>query len=481
MNPPSISPIKNYINGQWHTPTQTLTHWNHNPNDNQPFHQHTATDPANLETALASAWHVHQSGTWANTPPAQRADLLDQVADYLAPRIPHIAAVESYTTGMVITLTEMVCQIVHLAFRSAAQQARSGWLMTTLPGQHAPVEVWRKPWGPAVCIVPWNAPSALSAHKIANALAAGCPTLLKPSEWAPYACQFLAEAIEAVGLPPGVFQLVNGGAAVGAQLVSDPRVRAVSFTGGLRGGRAIAQACATTFKPAQLELGGNNAMVVLEDANLDAAAEGIAAGMTTLNGQWCRALGRLIVHERIHDDLLERALDQLSRIKIGHSLDRASQMGPLVHAGHYQLVQSAVTALQAKGGQAHQVTGLPAGQGHYFPPTLITGIDPAGTTTEIFGPVATIHPFRTEAQALTLANQTPYGLGGYVYSQDEDRALTFARQMTTGGIKINGVSLMSLNHMAPRPAWGLSGYGEEGTQETFRFFCGTRIVGIANR
>lgn len=481
MTPPTIQPIKDYINGTWQVPTIQLSNWNHNPNNNAPFHQHVAPDPASLETALATAWQVHQSGVWANIDPAGRADLLNQVADYLTPRISEIAAVEAYTTGMVINLTEMVCQIVHLAFRAAAEQARSGWLMTTMPGEHAPVEVWRKPWGPAVCIVPWNAPSALAAHKIANALSAGCPTILKPSEWAPYSCQFLAEAIEAVGFPPGVFQLVNGGAEVGAKLVSDNRVRAVSFTGGLQGGRAVAQACAMTFKPAQLELGGNNAMVVMDDADLDSAAKGVAAGMTTLNGQWCRALGRLVVDEHIHDDLLERALDQLSRIKIGHSLDTTSQMGPLVHAGHYQLVNSAMAELQAMGGRAHQVTEFPAGDGYYFPPTLITGVNPNQTTEEVFGPVATVHTFRTEAEALALANQTPYGLGGYVYSQNEDRALAFARQMTTGGVKINGVSLMSLNHMAPRPAWGLSGYGEEGTEETFRFFCGTRVVGVANR
>jgi phenylacetaldehyde dehydrogenase len=231
----------------------------------------------------------------------------------------------------------------------------------------------------------------------------------------------------------------------------------------------------------QLELGGNNAMVVLADADLDKTAQGIVAGLTTLNGQWCRALGRLIVHESVQNELLEQALDKLAALKIGHSLAEDSQMGPLVHAGHQQHLETAVAQYQTLGGQLHQATPLPDLPGNFFAPTLISNVAPEKTLEETFGPVATIHSFKTDAEAVQLANQAPYGLGGYVFSQDEDRARTLGRQMETGGVKINGVSLIGLHPMAPRPAWKLSGFGEEGSAETFQFFTGTRVVGVAAR
>jgi len=254
----------------------------------------------------------------------------------------------------------------------------------------------------------------LAAHKIANALAAGCPVILKPTEWAPYSCLILVDGLEAAGLPKGLFQIVNGGSEVGNKLVSDKRVRAVSFTGGLVGGRAVAAACAADFKSLQLELGGNNAMVVLEDADIDKVADGIVAGMTTLNGQWCRALGRLIVHESIQDQVVKAAMDKLKSLNVGDAMSMESQFGPLANAAHQGRIMDAVNALKAKGGQTHHSAPIPDSGGYYLSPTLITGVAPEETLEEIFGPVATVHSFKTDEEAVKLANQTPYGLGGYV-------------------------------------------------------------------
>ncbi len=476
----AVPPLLDYIDGQFMPPTDMLPQSNHDPNTGESIQQQRATSPENLERALQAADRIHRDGRWRNLPPSTRADLLEQAADWLAARVDEIGTLEAHTTGIIINTSKMVNQITHLTYRAAAEQLRGGWTDATLPGPHGDVEILRRPWGPAACIAPWNAPAALAAHKVANALAAGCPVILKPSEWAPYSAVYLAQAAEAVGMPPGVFQIVNGGTAVGAAVVSDPRIRCVSFTGGLHGGRAVAQACAVDFKPLQLELGGNNALVVLDDADLDATAAGIVTGMTTLNGQWCRALGRMLVQENIYNDLMERAFDTLAAVKIGHSLDVTSQMGPLVHKGHQDHVATAVSNLQAKGGTIHQVTPLPDLPGTFFPPTLITGVESEDSLEEIFGPVTAVHTFKTDAEAVALANQAPYGLGGYVFGS-EQRALAVARQMETGGVKINGVSLIGLHPMAPRPAWKLSGFGEEGTAETFQFFCGTRVVGVAGR
>lgn len=478
--------LRDYIENEFVRPNVPLGVDVCDPHTGAVIQPQLATAPEAVARALAAAHAAHESGVWSRLTLSERADWLDRVADHLLPRVDQIAAVESLNTGIVISLSGMVNHICHLAFRAAANELRRGcWLNPTMDGPHGPVEILHKPLGVAVCIVPWNAPAALAAHKIANALAAGCPVILKPSEWAPYSSGFLAEAIDAVGAPSGVFQLVNGGAAVGAQLVSDPRVRAVSFTGGLYGGRAVAAACAHDFKSLQLELGGNNALVVLADADVDQVAAGIVEGLTTLNGQWCRALGRLIVHESLADDVLAAALAALAQVRVGHALEPASRLGPLVHAGQRAVVQGAVDALVAQGATAHQSTPLPddpalAG-GYWFAPTLVTGAPPEATLEEIFGPAAALHTFTTEDEAVALANQTPYGLGGYVYGRDEARALALARRLRTGGVKVNGVSLMELNVDAPRPAWGLSGFGVEGTRETMQVFLGQSVVGVAAR
>ncbi|MCO5206144.1 MAG: aldehyde dehydrogenase family protein [Anaerolineae bacterium] len=475
-----IKPLQNYVAAQFVDPGECTDAWVHNPSTGEPIQPQWNTTSAEIEQALQLAWEVHQARIWSGVSAEDRATLLEAIADRLQQNVEHIARVDSFNTGVIIALTRTITQITHLAFRAAATQVREG-LVRALPGPHGTVEILRKPWGPALCIVPWNAPAALAAHKIANALAAGCPTILKPSEWAPYSSQLLAEAVDQVGLPPGVFQVLNGGPRVGAALVSDSRIKAVSFTGGLHGGRAVARACATDFKPAQLELGGNNALIVLDDADLDRAADGVVAGLTTLNGQWCRALGRLLLHETIADKLLDRVVERLRRLRIGNALDEESEMGPLIHSDHRDAINTTLSGYTKKGGKIIQVSALPESPGCYFAPALVVGVASAETRTEIFGPVAAVHTFATDDEAVALANETPYGLGGYVFGRDENRALHVARQMRTGGVKINGVSLMSLNHMAPRPAWGLSGLGVEGTRETFDFFCGVSVVGIAAR
>lgn len=470
-----------YIDGERISPTVDMKAFVHNPNTGEKIAPQMATSAENIERALQTAQRLHESGEWANTSPEKRAEILDNAANHLMGLVPMIAAVESYNTGIVFSTTSFVNAIVWLAFKAAAGVLKSGYTVTKVPGPHGDVEILRKPLGVAVAIVPWNSPAALAAHKVANALAAGCPVILKPTEWAPYSCLLLVDGLEAAGLPKGLFQIVNGGADVGAKLVGDKRVRAVSFTGGLQGGRAVAAACAHDFKSLQLELGGNNAMVVLPDADIDKVADGIVAGMTTLNGQWCRALGRLIVHESIQEQVLSAALEKFKQIKIGDAMLSDSQLGPLANEAHKQRIAEAVEALKKKGGRAHQTTGMPDSAGFYFSPTLITSVAPKEALEEIFGPVATVHTFKTDAEAIQLANQTPYGLGGYVYSNDESHAMEIARKMNTGGVKVNGVSLLELNVDAPRPAWGLSGFGEEGTLETFDVFCGKSVVGVAGK
>ena len=188
--------------------------------------------------------------------------------------------------------------------------------------------------------------------------------------------------------------------------------------------------------------------------------------------------GRLLVHESIADNFLDTTLEKMKSIKIGDSLSFETQMGPMVHSQHLAKIKGQMDELTAKGGTAHSSAALPDLEGNFIAPTLITGVSSADAQHEIFGPIGTVHTFKTDQDAIRLANDTPYGLEGYVFGKDEERALRVARRVRAGGVKVNGSTVLSLSLMAPRGAWGLSGLHDEGTIETFQFFCGTQVVGV---
>jgi phenylacetaldehyde dehydrogenase len=462
------------VDGRQSPPARDLGRWLEDPNTGERSQTVRATDASQLERAVTAAQRVHDEGAWAGLSAEERADWLERYADALAPRCEEVARLEALTTGAPISQTGMLSFIVHAAFRLVAEQLRGGLLTRTFDGPAgSDVEVRRLPWGPALCLVPWNAPAPMASHKVASALGAGCPVILKPSDFAPHGSGALAEAALEIGLPAGVFQLVHGDVTTGQALVDDPRIRAVSFTGGLAGGRAIAAASVDTLRPVQLELGGHNPLVVLPDADLDQAAAAVVGLMTTLNGQWCRSLGRLIVPASQQEAHHERCLEALSQVRLGSSLDPSSQMGPMVHSGHLAHLRERIDAL---GGKAHSATPLPALGGHFLAPTLITGAE--SSPHEVFGPVATVHAYDSVDEAVALANGTAYGLEGYVVGTDTSEAMAVARRIRAGGVKVNGVSPLSLHLMAPRPAWGLSGLGAEGTVETITFFPNEKVVGI---
>jgi len=473
--------LENLIDGKWSIPEIDRQKDLRDANTGEPVQAQLSCSLDQVEVAMAAADAAHKAGEWERTPAAERADKLDEIAAELAkPEYTDtIAHADSITTGAIIRTTRKMATIAPLVFKMAADYIRTGALDRRVEGPLGDVEYFMRPWGPALLISPWNGPTAIGSHKIASALAAGAPCIMKPSEWAPHSAIMMAKAIDKVGLPHGTFQLTCGNRIIGGQMVQDPRMASVSFTGGLTGGRAIARACADDFKPTQLELGGNNPLVAFEDADIEKTAMGVVFGLTNLNAQWCRALGRLIVHKSIKSKLLDRVLELLADIKLGHSLDEASDMGPMVHKGQYDSILEAIEQLKGKGGKALSITNRPASNGYFIPPTLIDGCDPADTVDEIFGPVAVVHSFESEAEALALANGTPFGLAGYVYSADEARAFKFAREMRTGGIKINGYSLLSIGKGAPRSAWGLSGIGEEGHAQSIEFFTGARVVGVS--
>jgi phenylacetaldehyde dehydrogenase len=459
------------VDGERLAPSVDLGRWLEDPNTGEQVQRVLASDDATLDRAVA----VAQGSEWSQVPVEERADWLDRIADAIAPQAEEVARRESLTTGAPITQTGMLSFITHAAFRLVSEQLRAGLLTRTFDGPAGPVEVDRLPLGPALALVPWNAPAPMAAHKVASALGAGCPTILKPSDFAPHGSAVIADAAVEVGLPPGAFQLVHGGIEAGARLVADQRIRAISFTGGLAGGRAIAAASVDSLRPVQLELGGNNPLVVLPDATEEQAAQAVVGLMTMLNGQWCRSLGRLLLPADRADAILDAVLEALAQVRLGHCLEPDTQMGPMVHSGHLAMLQERIAAY---GGKALSSTPLPALGGNFLAPTLITGVRPEDAQHEVFGPVATVHTYSSVEEAVALANGTPYGLEGYVVGTDTEAAMEVARRVRAGGVKVNGVSPISLSLMAPRPAWGLSGLGAEGTVETITFFTNERVVGV---
>jgi len=479
-----LPPQLDLIDGAWvaadvvRTDAAGATRWIEHASTGGRVQEQRSSSADAIERALAASWRVHDAGVWSSLTGDERATYLDAMADHLESAVPKVAALESVESGATIGITSMLGFILHGAFRLAAAQLRDGVLSTRFEGGAGDVEVERLGWGPALLLCPWNAPAPMAAHKAASALAAGCPVIIKPPERAPHGTASIGEAAIAAGLPDGVVQILHGGPEVAIVLLEDQRIRCVSFTGGLEGGRAVGHACAEGLKPAQLELGGHGPLVVLDDAEPDQVAQAAVALLTTLNGQWCRALGRLLLPESRRGEYLDAVTAALGQVVLGDPLDPATQMGPIVHSEHLSMLRGRIDALVAAGGTVIAPTPLPDAAGNWLAPTLIDGLDPSQTVDELFGPVATVHSFGTDVEAVALANGTDYGLEAYVLGADTERAMAVARRIRAGEVKVNGVSPMNLHLMAPRPAFGLSGLAEEGTAETIEFFSGNRVVGV---
>jgi 5-carboxymethyl-2-hydroxymuconic-semialdehyde dehydrogenase len=364
-------------------------------------------------------------------------------------------------------------------FADRAPQARDGeWLPTDAQVNFTS----RAPIGPVGVITPWNTPFMLSTWKIAPALAAGCTVVHKPAEWSPITAQLLAEIALEAGLPPGVLNVVHGlGEEAGKALTLHPAIQAIAFVGESATGSAIMGQGAATLKRVHFELGGKNAVIVFEDADLDRALDAVVFMIYSLNGERCTSSSRLLVQESIATAFLARLGERVKRLKVGHPLDPATEVGPLIHPRHKEKILSYFD-LARREGAAIAVGGKPfdgPGGGHYVTPTLFTGARPEMRIAqdEIFGPVLTALTFRDEAQAVALANGVRYGLAGYLWTRDLERALRIADQCDVGMIWINSENVRHL----PTPFGGTkaSGIGRDGGDYSFDFYMETKNVAIA--
>ncbi len=394
---------------------------------------------------------------WRAVAPADRSKLLFRLADALEAAQEDLAVLEARNAGKPIgdARGEMDMVVDTFRFYAGAPERTLG---DTIPVAGGVAMTFREPVGVVALITPWNFPLTIASWKLAPALAAGNTVVLKPAELTPLtALQFERIALEA-GIPEGVVNVVVGpGRTVGRRLVEHPDVAKVAFTGSTEVGRSIAAAAAQTIKRVTLELGGKSANVVFADADIAAAAAAAGPAVFGNAGQDCCARSRILVERPALDAFMEALEEHVEAIRVGDPLDEATEMGPLISAGQRDTVSSFVPddAPVAIRGTA------PEGAGFWFPPTVLCPIEPDARAVreEIFGPVAVVVPFRTEAEAVELANDTIYGLSGSIWTRDGAKALRMARAVETGVLSIN--SNTSVRVSTPFGGFKQSGYGRE--------------------
>jgi acyl-CoA reductase-like NAD-dependent aldehyde dehydrogenase len=416
-------------------------------------------------------------GAWAALGPAGRAEHLHRLADLIDERKEDLAQVECHDMAMLLrSLRARVIGRGARNFRAYADLAvayeERDWRSNGTWNR-----VQRMSPGPAAVITPWNAPFMLSTWKTAPALAAGCTVVLKPAEWSPLSCSLLADLTVEAGLPPGVFNVVQGiGEEAGAALVSHPLIRRVSFTGSTETARHIGTAAAQNIVPFTAELGGKNPFVVFADADLEAAARK-AAGQYDDSGQVCLSGTRLLVEASVRDAFLEVFDRVLAEQVLGDPRDDATTISPVIHPDHLERVAGFVDRAR-ESGQRILRGGERLRDGWFYAPTLIEPLsnDAEIVQQEVFGPVLTLQTFATEEEAVALANSTDYGLAGIVYTGSMGRAERVGRAIRGGTVWVNTFLVRDLT--APFGGMGRSGIGREGGDYALDFYSDLKTLQI---
>ncbi|MBE1285099.1 MAG: 5-carboxymethyl-2-hydroxymuconate semialdehyde dehydrogenase [Rhodobacteraceae bacterium] len=417
---------------------------------------------------------------WRDMPALERKKILHRIADLIVERAEEIALCECWDTGQALRFMSKAALRGAENFRFFADKvtaARDGQHLQSPTLMNVTTRV---PIGPVGVITPWNTPFMLSTWKIAPALAAGCTVVHKPAEFSPLTARILAEIAHEAGLPSGVWNLVNGfGEEAGKRLTEHPDIKAIAFVGESKTGSMIMKQGADTLKRVHFELGGKNPVVVFDDADLDRALDAAIFMIYSLNGERCTSSSRLLVQDSIADEFEAKLIERAQKIRVGHPLDPQTEVGPLIHKVHFDKVTSYFD-IARKDGATVAVGGERVGdQGWFIRPTLFTNAtnDMTIAQEEIFGPVLTSIRFKDEDEALELANDTQYGLTGYVWTNDLSRALRFTNHLEAGMIWVNSENVRHL----PTPFGGVkaSGIGRDGGDWSFEFYMEQKHIGFA--
>jgi 5-carboxymethyl-2-hydroxymuconic-semialdehyde dehydrogenase len=473
--------IEHYIAGRHVPSTDGATFDVADAVSGQRYARAAAGGPADIDRAVIAAAEAFETGPWPGLTARARALVLGRVADAIEARAEEIAVLESFDTGLPIT------QVKGQAAR-AAENFR--FFADVIVAQHeeafsSPGQlgyVLRRPAGVAGLITPWNTPFMLASWKLAPALASGCTVVLKPAEWTPLSASLLPEIMAEAGLPDGAFNIVHGiGEVAGAALAAHPGVPLISFTGETVTGQAIMRSASTALKGLSMELGGKSPCVIFADADLDLAVDSALFGVFSLNGERCTAGSRIIAERAVYDSLVSRLASRAERVKVGSPSDPSTEIGALVHPEHYERVMSFVRRGVREGARLVAGGSRPPGQqaGNYLAATVFADVEPSMRIfqEEIFGPVLCVTPFDSEAEAISLANDTKYGLAAYIWTSDLHRAHRVAGLVNSGMTWVNSHNVRDLR--TPFGGVKASGLGREGGQRSIDFYTESRIVHVA--
>ncbi|MEO3760223.1 aldehyde dehydrogenase [Mycobacterium sp. B14F4] len=479
-----MRPDELFIGGRWSEPSTGQHIEVVSPHTEEPIARVAVAAPEDVDKAVTAARAAFDSGPWPRLEPAERIAAVRRLAKLYGQRRSQMAELITSEIGAPISFAQraqvglpamMMTAFCTLAETYPWSEAR--------PGMYgADIHIRREPVGVVAAVVPWNMPQFLIVTKLIPALLAGCTVVLKPAPESPLDALLLAEMIAESELPPGVVSVLPGDGSVGEYLVKHPGVDKVSFTGSTPAGKAVAAACAADLKRVSLELGGKSAAIVLDDADPGAVAVGVRSASLSNSGQICNALTRILVPAGRADEFTDALAAEMASLVVGDPTDAATQVGPLVARRQQRRVRGYIEAGQAEG--ARLVTGgaaMPDGldKGWYVRPTLFT--DAANSMRiareEIFGPVLTVIPYPDEDQAVSIANDSDYGLAGSVFTEDTDRGLRVAARIRTGTFGVN--QGYTMDPFAPFGGVKGSGYGRELGREGIDGYTDTKSISVA--
>jgi aldehyde dehydrogenase (NAD+) len=460
--------FKLYIDGESCDAASGRTTESINPATEEPFARVARADREDTRRAIDAARRAFDEGPWPRVSQAGRAKILNQIADGLEKRAQELATLEAHDAGGTIRKTsgDMVMSVGQL--RYFAEMAEKLPLEEPIEVPQFPAQsanyVLREPFGVCGQIIPWNFPLMMAVWKIGPALATGNTVVLKPASDTPCTALELARIIGETDLPRGVVNVIHGsGAECGEELCINPKVDKVALTGSTAVGRRVMELAAGTVKKVTLELGGKSANIILDDADLDSAIDGSLFGCFFHQGQACESGTRLLVSESMHDKIVARLVERTKTLTIGDPMDFNTCQGPLVSAKQRNTVEGYVQSGLAEGAKAVIGARRPPhlSKGYYYEPTILVDVrnEMKVAQEEIFGPVLVVIRYKTIDEAIRIANDSMYGLGGAVWSRDEEKAMAVARQIRTGTVWINDYHLLSV--AAPFGGYKQSGIGRE--------------------